>query len=228
MGFSRRDILVLSFFAPICFPLSRAYSANEKEQTSGKSTFPQSVAVMKEAFVLEMLASRNYVGFSRKALDESYPNIAYMFIAFSESEKIHADNYRKTLLLLGETPETTDARIDISYTKDNLQKAAQNERAKITIAYPEYIKRLQPEAYEPSVVTCMYSWRSHKQHEAEISKILKYSESFFGQVAKKIEGMDLHYFVCNHCGSTLAEPPEIPCIICNYPMKYYRKIGRPS
>jgi len=228
MGVSRREILMLSFFAPIWFPLSRTHAADEKEPLFRKDAFPRSIAVLKEAFVLEMVATRNYVGYSRKALSESYPNIAYLFIAFSESEKIHADNYRKTLLLLGETPEIPTAGIDISNTKDNLQKAAENERAKITHFYPEFIKRLQPEAHDSSVVSCMYSWRSHKQHEAEINKILKYSERYFGHVAKKIEGMDLHYFVCNNCGSTLSKPPEIPCTICNYPMKYYRNIDRPS
>jgi rubrerythrin len=228
MGFSRREILLLSFFAPLWDPLSRAYAANGKEAFSEKDNFPLTVAVLKEAFVAEMLATRHYIGYSRKALNENFPNIAYLFLAFSESEKIHADNYRKILLPLGKTPEEPTAQINVSDTKDNLRMSAKNELAKINLVYPEYLKRLQPEAHEPAVVNCMYSWKSHKQHEAEIHKIIKYSGLFFSEVAKKIEGMDPSYFVCHTCGSTLSEPPEMPCIICNHSMKHYRKIERPS
>ena len=228
MGFSRRDILHLSILASIGLPLSRVFAASEKAALLEKRTFPLTVAVLKEAFVLEMKANRHYVGFAHKALEERYPNIAYMFIAFSESEKTHADNYRRILLPLGESPEEPGTQITVSDTRDNVRTAAKNELDKIDRTYPEYIQRLQAEANEPSVVNCMYSWKSHQQHEEEIKKIIRYSGLFFDQVAKKIEGGSPDYFVCNHCGSTISEPPEIACIICHYPMKYYRRIERPS
>ena len=228
MGFSRRDILNLPILASIWLPLSRVFAANEKAALSEKGGFPLTVAVLKEAFVVETMATRNYVGFAHNALKEHYPNIAYTFIAFSESEKIHADNYRSILLPLGESPKEPGTQITVSDTRDNLRTAAKNELEKIDHTYPEYLKRLQAEANEPSVVNCIYSWKSHQQHEEEIKKIIRYSGLFFDQVAKKIEGGSPDYFVCNHCGSTISEPPEIACIICHYPMKYYRRIERPS
>ena len=228
MGFSRRDILQLSILASIGFPLSRVFAASEKAALSGKGGFPLTVAVLKEAFVVETVATRRYVSFAHKALEERYPNIAYMFIAFSESEKTHADNYRSILLPLGESPREPGTQITVSDTRDNLRTAAKNELDKIDHTYPDYLKRLQVEANEPSVVNCMYSWKSHQQHEEEIKKIIRYSGLFFDQVAKKIEGGNPDYFVCSLCGSTISEPPKIACIICNYPMKYYRRIDRPS
>lgn len=228
MGFSRRDILHLSILASIGLPLSRVFAASEKAAPPEKGKFPLTVAVLKEAFVVETMASRHYVGFAHNALEERYPNIAYMFLAFSESEKIHADNYRNILLPLGESPKEPVSRITVSDTRDNLRTAAKNELDKIKHTYPEYLKRLQAEANEPSVVHCMYSWKSHQQHEEEIKKIIRYSGLFFDRVAKRIEGGSPDYFVCNHCGSTISEPPKIACIICHYPMKYYRRIERPS
>ena len=228
MGYSRRDILHLSILASIGLPLSRVFAANEKAALSGKGDFPLTVAVLKEAFAAETMATRRYVVFAHKALEERYPNIAYMFIAISESEKIHGDNYRKILLPLGESPKELVSQIIVSDTRDNLQTAAKNELDKIDHTYPEYLKRLQVEANEPAVVNCMYSWKSHQQHVEEIKKIIKYSGEYFDQVAKKIEGGTPDYFVCNLCGSTISEPPEIACIICHYPMKYYRRIERPS
>ena len=168
MGFSRRDILHLSILASIGLPLSRVFAANEKAAPSEKGGFPLTVAVLKEAFVVETMANRLYVGFAHNALNERYPNIAYMFVALSESENIHADNYRSILLPLGESPKEPGTQITVSDTRDNLRIAAKNELEKIDHTYPEYLKRLQVEANEPSVVNCMYSWKSHQQHEVEI------------------------------------------------------------
>lgn len=228
MGISRREILKFSLLAHACFPLAGAFAAGGKESIPGKDAIPLTVAVLKEAYEVETVATRNYVGFSRRALDEKFPNIAYLFLAFSESEKIHADNYRRILLPLGEAPGAPNVQAIVSDTRDNLQISARNEMKKINETYPLFLKRLQSEANESAVVSCMYSWKSHRQHEEEIRKLMKYTGWIFGQVMNKIEKMDLSYFICGICGSTISASPEMPCIICNYPMEHYRRIERPS
>jgi rubrerythrin len=228
VGFSRRDILHLSILAYIGFPLSRASAAGEKTAPSENGKFPLTVAVLQEAFVVETTANRGYVVFAHKALEERYPNIAYMFTALSESEKIHSDNYRNILFSLGESPNEPVCQTTVSDTRDNLRVAAKNELDKINHVYREFLERLQAEAYEPSVIDCMYSWKSHQQHVEEIKKIIMYSGLFFHQVAEKIERGSPDYFVCIRCGSTISEPPKIACVICHSPLTYYRRIERPS
>jgi hypothetical protein len=47
-------------------------------------------------------------------------------------------------------------------------------------------------------------------------------------VAKKIEGMEFDFHVCQICGSTIDEAPETPYDICNYPNSHYQKVIRPA
>jgi rubrerythrin len=73
----------------------------------------------------------------------------------------------------------------------------------------------------------MYSWKSHQQHEEKVKDIGKYSEMFFSSVSGKIEGLNLDFYVCKVCGSTIDKVPDLPCVICNKPKSNYQKIERP-
>jgi rubrerythrin len=52
--------------------------------------FPITIAVLKSAYRTEKLACEHYVRYSQKAIQDKYSNIAYLFTAFSVSEKPHA------------------------------------------------------------------------------------------------------------------------------------------
>jgi len=45
------------------------------------------------------VASEHYIDYSRIAVKEKYPNIAYLFSALADSEKIHAENYKRMLFV---------------------------------------------------------------------------------------------------------------------------------
>jgi rubrerythrin len=116
----------------------------------------------------------------------------------------------------------------IGDTKENLQIAARNEMDKIERSYPDFVRELEKESYDDAIANCMYSWKSHQQHEKQITKIVKYSGLFFGSVISEIEGMKLHFHVCRVCGSTLEKEPQAPCAICNRSMSNYQRIARPG
>ena len=101
------------------------------------------------------------------------------------------------------------------------------ELEKIKQTYPDFLAKLKKESHEQAVINCTYSWKSHRQHKRKISEIEKYSKLFFGPVARKIEGMNFDFHVCEICGSTLDKAPKEPCVICNYPILHYRKVKRP-
>ena len=225
---SRRQFLYVSGLLSISYPLSFTMAFSREDRPGKDHRFPTTIAVLKAACVSEMTAHQHYDGYSRKALDERYPNIAYLFSTFSVSEKIHADNYERILTLLDAGLEKPEPELLVSGTKANLRKAAKNELIKIQKTYPDYLAKLEKESYDEAVINCMYSWKSHKQHEEKIREILKYSKFFVGSVAKEIEGMKLDFHVCEMCGSTIDEPPTIPCDICNYPLSHYQKVKRPT
>jgi len=223
--FSRREILYLSAALPLVFPY-RAF-AIDVEKNYPKISYPITVWVLKQAYTYEMVAHKHYVEFAKKALTEKYPNIAYLFHAFSFSEKIHADNYKRIISKFGNNIKNNLLSVDVSDTKSNLRKAAQEELKKIEKTYPEFLKKLETELCEEAIINCMYSWKSHCQHEEMVRTIQRYSGLFFGTVAKEIEGINFDFHVCKICGSTIDEAPDSPCQICNRSMSHYKKVDRP-
>lgn len=189
--------------------------------------YPLTIAVLKNAYLLEIVAYKNYVGCYQKAIDEKYPNIAYLFTSFSISEKIHADNYRRLLKTFCAEIGEPEIDVEILDTKSNLRNASEKELLKINKTYPDFLATLEKESYAQAIITCVYSWKSHQQHGKKINEIRRYSGVLFNSLAKKIEGMKLDFHVCEICGSTIDAPPETSCEICNCPLSYYRKVIRP-
>lgn len=222
---SRRDFLYLSAVSPFIFRFS-AFAAQDEGNKSAIA-YPRTIAVLQESFRTEMIAYKHYIVYTSKALSENYPNIAYLFYSFSCSEKIHADNYKRILAALGVVVKPVQIEIEVRDTKSNTQKAAQNELKKIQTTYPDFIREFETESYEEAIVSCMYSLKSHKQHEEKVKEIEKYSGIFFSSLSGKIEGLNLDFHVCKVCGSTIDKVPDLPCVICNKSKSNYQRIERP-
>ena len=227
---TRRRFLRVSTVSALLSPLMPAAGLSLAEKNVGKDgdKFPVTIEVLCEGYDSEMSASRRYRQYCRRALSDDFPNIAYTFAALAVSEKIHAKNYLKILNDLGTLVSEKRHAVSISNTKKNLKDAALGEMEKITVTYPNFLKRLSVESYDRAIVNCMYSLKSHRQHEKEIRLIARYAGLFFGAVSHEIEKKDLDFHVCRICGSTLDVRPDMPCEICNYPLSYYEKIPRPT
>ena len=224
---SRRQFLYLS--ALVSFLYEAPVYPKEYMTDNLTTMYPATTLVLQNAFRAELIAHKRYVRFWAKALNEGYPNIAYLFSAFSASEKIHADNYEFVLNSLGRKAEGNLAiDVNVNDTKTNLTESANNELEKIKKVYPGFLTQLEKEGHEEAIVTCMYSWKSHKQHEKKINEIHRYADVFFGSVASKIEGLKLDFYVCRVCGSTIDQAPVSPCDICNRSKSNYRRIEKPA
>ena len=223
---SRRQILyltaILSAWSP--FAIFKGFAATGDKSNDNRSSLL--ISLLKEAYWAEKIANRHYEEYCQKALSENYPNIAYLFSALSISEKIHANNYKVLIESLGSKINANEIHVTIGNTKKNLRVAAIKELEKINDFYPRIIRELSSESHDQSVINCMYSWKSHQQHEKIITSIKRYSGLFFSPLASKIENMDLNYHVCEICGSTINEPPKNPCEICNYPASHYKELDR--
>lgn len=228
--YTRRKFLRVSAFSVVLSPMLPAVGLciEGENVVEDRNGFPVTIEVLCEGYESEMTASRRYRQYCRRALSDEFPNIAYTFAALAVSEKIHAKNYSKILHDLGTSISNKKTAISISNTKKNLKDAALREMEKITVTYPNFIKRLSVESYDGAIVNCMYSLKSHRQHEKEIRLIAKYAGLFFGAVSHEIEKKNLDFYVCRICGSTLDVRPNMPCEICNYPLSYYQKIPRPT
>lgn len=222
---SRRTFLYLSAAAPFIFQ-SPAFTSQSKDDETN-SSYPHTVLVLQEAVKVEMMASKTYIGYTAEALKEEYPNIAYLLHTFSYSENIHAGNYKRILAALGHQVKSIQTAIDVQDTRTNLQNAAMSELRKIKTTYPDFLKELKRETYEEAIINCMYSWKSHQQHEEKVKEIAKYSGLFFGFVSRNIEGQNLNFHICRVCGGIINGWPRSPCTICHRDKSNYLKIERP-
>lgn len=224
---NRKEFLKLFLLLAATGP-SQSFAAAGSHPLSGRRpSYPRSVQLLQNAFVLEIIAHLHYVGYASEALKEDFPNIAYLFTAFSVSEKIHAVNFGRVLHELGGSVPTCHPPLTIFDTKKNLRRAAEKEIKKIKETYPRILARLREEPYRPAILTCEYSWKSHCQHREKIEDIRRYSGWFFSALAKKIEGMDEEFYVCTACGSTVTRRPENRCVICGSSPEHSCLVERP-
>jgi len=226
-GFTRRDILACAASLPLAIAMPLLSRAAGVAEVALPPAYTVTKSSLKVAFHVEMAAHVHYQAFVPKALTENFANIAYLFRAFSISEKIHADNYQLVLRSLDSNVMKKNIVAQIANTQTNMQVAADKELEKIKTFYPDLLGRLEGEAHDEAILNCMYSLKSHRQHEDMILKIQKYSGFFFDAMASQIEDMKFDFHICEVCGSTIDEIPLGPCDICNKSMKHYRAVARP-
>ncbi len=90
---------------------------------------------LKEAFAGESQASQKYFAFAKKAEKDGFRNIATLFRAAAEAERIHAEGH------LG-------ALDGIKSTVENLQAAIAGETYEYTQMYPPMLKQAEAEGHK--------------------------------------------------------------------------------
>ncbi len=163
----------------------------------------------------ERKAYSRYRVFGDDAADEGYKGIAYMFGAISLSELIHAQNYNRVLVTLGQSrEEPAEALPVVGTTKENVIAAMEAEITTIDHVYPEILAGVQKDELEIALRNVQYAWASHVQHRYTLEKIRRYSPDHFEAVARRIDDKTDLYVLCQICGSVQIEIPDDHCAIC--------------
>ncbi len=183
------------------------------------------VAALRRGVQGETGAHRRYVLFGRLAKEDGYRGLAYLYTALASSELIHAQHYDRVLAKLGVPPAEVDpVEVPTGSAKDNLIYAAEREFKSIEETYPALLAEVETEGYADAVSAVRYAWASHQQHLEIITKIRRWSPSFFETVARRIdEGTD-RYYVCQVCGATVTAQPTSACPVCDQPAAAYKLI----
>lgn len=217
---------------PIVSAMHEAISlvaAASASEPVNQSRYPHTTQAMQERYADEMRAYQNYAVFSQKAIEEGYPNIAYLFTSLAESEFIHARNFRARLRELGTEPRPVSGLdVKASSTKSNLNAAVTVEAHEIDYKYPDIVKLISPENHQQSIDATTWAWQSEAQHRNLIIKMQKNVVRWWGIVSSKIEERPVTYYVCQVCGSTLVAIPKETCPICASPASEYKQITTPK
>ena len=182
------------------------------------------IAVLQEVYKSEITASKAYSGFAQKAEQEKYDGVALLFRALSESETVHARNFKNILNEL-EVKDNNfiEPEMKIANTKTNLKWALKVELSEIDTNYPKLINRIKPEGHERALEDITYAWKAEMQHRDLIKKMKSALGLFFGKIVDKLRGAH-EYHVCQRCGSTVFELPVKTCVICGSPVSMYKRI----
>jgi rubrerythrin len=214
-----RDSLVL-LAAGAFAPLRRAQAA---------PAYASTIAAMRDARAVESRVSQQYFAYGRKAREDGYKGIAYLFAAFASSEQVHAANFGKVLAQLGAAlPPLPAFAGPVGTTRENLIAAAKGEAESIEDMYPKMLERIRPEGHEEAMRFVNFAWSSERQHHDRIKQIRRYSPTMFELVAKHIDAKTGAYYVCQACGSTLNAVPSPSCPVCQAAATSYRRIDPPA
>jgi rubrerythrin len=193
------------------------------------AAYPATISAMKAARENETHVYYHYTEFGKRARDEGYHGVAYLFTAFAASEQVHASNFGRVLTRLGEElaplPKPTVAA---GTTRNNLILAANGEMASIEGFYPDLLTRIAGEKHADAIDAVQFAWASEKQHRDKIKQIQRWTPTFFEAVARTIDQKTGRYFVCQLCGSTVNKIPEGACPICKNPPTQYRLVEPPA
>jgi rubrerythrin len=189
--------------------------------------YPETINALQTVYRDEIRAHLTYLAYAREAISENYPNIAHLFVSLAASESIHARNFKQLLIdLKVELKQSPKPEIKVSTTKENLKSAAQAELQDIDYKYPQSLERAGPEGHDATIRYMTYAWDSEKQHRELIKKIESGTGILFKMLSGIIERTPHRYFVCQECGSTIRELPEVTCHICKGSVSNYKEIER--
>jgi rubrerythrin len=157
---------------------------------------------VKRAFAGESKAQTRNQAFAAKAEAEGYPQVAALFRAVAEAERVHAAEYLKYLEGV------------VGATEENLRRAFENEMKAKDEAYPELIK----EAF--AAERDDLAWSYIRSRDVEERHAALYKSALSALAGER----DIAYHVCQVCGYVFeGEPPET-CPVCKSDREKFKAI----
>lgn len=163
---------------------------------------PELEAAVKAAFTGEAKAQVRNQAFAQRAEEEDLPQVARLFRAVAEAERVHAEEMLKYLAgVIGDTAE-------------NLQTAFEHELLAKDEAYPELIKA----AYQAKREDVIWSLNRARDVEARHAQLYK------DALAALTGDRKLDYQVCQVCGYVFDGEPPDNCPVCQAPRTKFKPI----
>ncbi|MBW1897862.1 MAG: rubrerythrin family protein, partial [Deltaproteobacteria bacterium] len=144
------------------------------------------------------------ITYAEKAEEENVPQIALLFRAIAEAERVHATrilNLVKDIL--------------VKDTDTNLENSFQREKTVSENAYPEFIKDAEEEG--ESTVALAFS----QARDAETFHAKLYERAIYDVIKDKVSA----YHVCQVCGYVTGKKIPDKCPVCGVPKEKFKTIA---
>lgn len=114
----------------------------------------------------EANAAHRYALFATRADEEGHPQVAELFRAAAESERIHRRNHEAVLRALGHpVTEPRLADVEVRSTRENLRVPIEGERDEATEMYPRYIEQARRDSVPAAATSFTYARDAEQGHE---------------------------------------------------------------
>lgn len=158
---------------------------------------------IREAFAGESKAYVRNLAYARKAEKDGFVQVALLFKAVAQAERVHAEEYLKYLEgVIGET-------------EDNLKAAFENEIKAKNEYYPPFIKQ----AFEAKREDVAWSFSRSRDVEERHARL--YKEALEAMLKEE----DVTYHVCGVCGYVFDRELPETCPVCRARKENFMKVG---
>ncbi|MFK5953811.1 MAG: rubrerythrin family protein [Desulfobacterium sp.] len=156
------------------------------------------------AFVGEAKAYFRLLAYAEKADEEQEPQIALLFRAIADAERVHAIrqlNLVKDLL--------------VKDTETNLEKSFQREKSISENTYPAFIKDAEDEGEAMAALVFSHA-RDAESYHAKL-----YERAIYNLIKNVVKA----YHVCQVCGYVTDKKVPKKCPICGAPPEKFETVG---
>ena len=155
------------------------------------------------AFIGEAKAYFRLLAYAEKADEEDVPQIALLFRAIADAERVHATrqlNLVKDIL--------------VKDTDTNLEASFQREKTVSENAYPEFIK----DAEDDGEKTAAFAFSQARDAETYHAKL--YERAIYQSMKEDVKA----YHVCQICGYVTDKKIPKKCPVCGAPKEMFKTI----
>jgi rubrerythrin len=160
-----------------------------------------------EAFIGEAKAYFRLLAYADKAQEEDIPQIALLFRAIAEAERVHATRHLNLV-----------KDILVKDTDTNLMKSFQREKSISENAYPELIKEAEEDGEQAAVLTFSQA------RDAEGFHLKLYERAIYQVIKNEVKA----YHVCQVCGYVTDKNIPDNCPICGAPKEKFKTVDATS
>lgn len=157
-----------------------------------------------KAFIGEAKAYFRLLAFADKAEEEEVPQIALLFRAIAEAERVHATRH---LNLVKE--------VLVKDTDTNLEKSFQSEKSISENEYPDLLKDAQEDGEDAAALV----FSQARDAEAYHAKL--YERAIYDVIKDTVKD----YYVCQVCGYVTDKKIPDKCPVCGAPKEKFKTVS---
>ncbi len=157
-----------------------------------------------KAFVGEAKAYFRLLAYAEKADEEELPQIALLFRAIAEAERVHATRHMNLA-----------KEIVVKDTDTNLEQSFQREKSISENTYPDFLREAEQEGESAAALAFSHA------RDAEGFHAKLYERAIMRLIKNEVKA----YHVCQVCGYVTDRKAPKKCPICGAPKEKFQAIG---